>query len=97
MYLYWPLGWCIISFLAAEDLVGKFCSPKASEWEMLIHRSLWYKGGPWLKGRYPPVGTLITVVPRIPLMGCILFCFLSFLGLPEMSFKNEIPNAKGGE
>ena len=73
MYFYWPLGWCIISFFATGDLVGKFWSPKASEWEMFIHRSLWYEGGPWLKGRYPPVGKLVAVVPQIPLMGCMIF------------------------
>ena len=50
MYLSWPLRWCILSVIASEDLVGRFRSPKASEWNMLIHRSLWSKDGPWLNG-----------------------------------------------
>ena len=36
---------------SAFYLVGRFSPPKASEWEMLIHRIMLSNDGPWLKGR----------------------------------------------
>ena len=51
MYLNCPIGWCILIFLAAGDMVGRFWFPKASEWYIIIYRSLCPQDGPWLKGK----------------------------------------------
>ena len=80
MYFSWPLGCCILSFIASVDLVERFWSPKTYERDMLIHMSLWSEDMTWLKGRYPPSVMLIPVVPHIPSMGCLFLLLLVVAG-----------------